>query len=245
MNSETDILSYEVNRRTKLMNTSELDHVSVAVDVGTGNGFSALALLSVSDQVIAIDKDWTHLTEYALPRIKGNQIFLVQGSFTHLPVRSIDLYCSFDSWRQALLPQSSTKLLEWTIREASESLKTHGILLCVERLAFFDDWQPQNQFQRNRKVYYDIIEHLYNSPIFKRVLLSRERFLGIIKKYFQILTVSTVYERVILKEATFEHVKKMDSEEKCQKYLKFLTQNPEIEDPMIRLVAQKSKRNAL
>ncbi|MBU7044804.1 MAG: class I SAM-dependent methyltransferase [Theionarchaea archaeon] len=142
MNSERDILNYEVNRRIELMNTRELDHVSVALDVGTGDGFSALTLLSGSDQVIAVDKDWTHLTEYALPRIKGEQVSLVQGDFAHLPIRSIDLYCSFDSWRQALLHQSSTELLEQVIREASESLKTHGILLCVERLAFFDDWQP-------------------------------------------------------------------------------------------------------
>ena len=244
MSSETDIFRYEVSRRAKLMNTSELDRVSVAVDAGTGDGFSALALLSVSDQVIAVDKDWTHLKEYALPRIKGKQIFLVQGNFTHLPVRSIDLYCSFDSWKLVLLRQSSTELLEQTIKEASESLKTHGILLCVERLAFFDDWQPQNRFQRNRKIYYDIIEHLFNQPIFKRALLSQEKFLSIIKNYFQILTVTTVYERIILKKAILERVKEMDPGEKCQKYLKYLTQNPEIEDPMIRLVAQKLKRNA-
>jgi SAM-dependent methyltransferase len=243
MNSKRDILTYEVNRRIKLMSTRELDHVSVALDVGTGDGFSALALLSVSDQVIAVDKDWTHLREYALPRSKGKQVFMVQGDFAHLPVHAIDLYCSFDSWRQALLHQSSTELLKQVIREASESLKTHGILLCVERLAFFDDWQPQNRFQRNRKVYYSIVEHLFNPQIFDRALLSRGTFLDIIKNYFQILTVHTVYERAVLKEPFFESVKEMDPGEQCQRHLKFLTQNPKIEDPMIRLVAQKPQEN--
>ncbi len=174
-----------------------------------------------------------HVTKYALPRTKGKQVFLVKADFTHLPVRSIDVYCSFDSWRQALLHQSSTEVLEKTIKEASESSKTHGILLCMERLAFFDDWRPQNRFQRNRKVYYTVVEHLFNPPIFDRALLSPGKFLDIIKNYFQIQTVTTVHERIILKKPSFESVKEMDSGKECQRHLKFLPENPKTEDLMI------------
>jgi predicted O-methyltransferase YrrM len=57
MSSEKNSVIREVARRKELLHLSELDHVSTALDVGTEDGFSALALLSVSDQVIAVDKD--------------------------------------------------------------------------------------------------------------------------------------------------------------------------------------------
>jgi len=239
MTSRNDSLNHEVRRRKELLHTDELDHGSVAVDVGTGDGFSALALLCVSDHVIGVDKDWTHLTEYALPRIAGKQVVLVQADFLHLPLHSVDLYCSFDSWRHALLRQPSTEMLEKTISEASECLKSDGILLCVERLAFFDNWQSQNRFQRNRRVYYTIVEHLFDPPIFGKILLSVEGFFSIIEKYFQIITSEKVYERVVLKDAFFDYVKKENLRVEDQRHLEFLIKNPEIEDPMLRVVARK------
>ena len=239
MTSKNDSLNHEVSRRRKLLQVDELDHVSMAVDVGTGDGFSALALLCVSDHVIGVDKDWTHLSKYALPRIAGKHIFLVQADFSHLPVHSIDLYCSFDSWRHALLRQPSTEMLEKTLSDASACLKSDGILLCVERLAFFDDWQPQNRFQRNRKVYYTIVEHLFDPPTFEKILLSTEEFLCIIEEYFHIITLGKVYERVVLKDEFFDYVKKKNLKIKDQRHLEFLTRNPKVEDPMLRVVAQK------
>lgn len=239
MTSRNDSLDHEVNRRRKLLRVAELNHVSVAVDVGTGDGFSTLALLSISDHVIGVDKDWTHLTEYALPQIAGKHILLVQADFVHLPLHSIDLYCSFDSWRHALLRQPSTEMLEKTILEASECLKLGGILLCVERLAFFDNWQSQNRFQRNRRVYYTIVEHLFDPPIFGKILLSVEGFFSMIEKYFQIITSERVYERVVLKDAFFDYMKKENLRVEDQKHLEFLIKNPEIEDPMLRVVARK------
>jgi SAM-dependent methyltransferase len=239
MTLKDNLLNYEINRRRELLKTDTLNHGSVAVDVGTGDGFSALALLCVSDLVIAIDKDWTHLTEYALPRIAGKQAVLVQADFIHLPVHPIDLYCSFDSWRQALLHQSSTEKLEKTVKEAFKCLKPGGTLLCVERLAFFDNWQPQNQFQKNRKVYYTIVEHLFDPPIFKKIVLSIEEFLSIVGQHFEICTLEKVYERVILKDAFFDYVKKRNLRIEDQRHVEFLTENPKIEDPMLRLVGRK------
>ena len=72
-------------------------------------------------------------------------------------------------------------------------------------------------------------------------IVSQGELLDIVENYFQILTVHTVYERVVLKESFFENVREMDSGEKCQKQLRFLAQNPEVEDVMIRLVAQKRR----
>lgn len=239
MTLRNDSLKRQVGRRRKLLQVDELDHVSVAVDVGTGDGFSALALLCVSDHVIGVDKDWTHLSEYALPRIAGKRILLVQADFAHLPLHSIDLYCSFGSWLQALLRQSSTEMLEKTVSEASTCLKSDGILLCVERLAYFDNWQPQNRFQRNRKVYYTIVEHLFDLPIFQKILLSTEEFLCIIEEYFHIITLEKVYERVVLKDEFFDSVRKKNLKIEDQRCLEFLTKNAKVEDPMLRIVALK------
>jgi methylase of polypeptide subunit release factors len=49
MSSEKDLVIREVTRRKKLLRLDEIDHVLTALDVGTGDGFSALALSSVSD----------------------------------------------------------------------------------------------------------------------------------------------------------------------------------------------------
>ncbi|MBU7028896.1 MAG: class I SAM-dependent methyltransferase [Theionarchaea archaeon] len=193
-------ITHEVARREELLRLSELTHVPVAVDVGTGDGFSALALSSVSDQVIAVDKDWNHLTKYACNRV-SKSILLVQADFLYLPLRSVDLYCSFASWQHALMHQTSTEKLEKAIEEAFKSLNPDGILLVVERLAFFDDWQPQNPFQKNQRVYYTVIENLFHPPIFKEALLSENEFLCMVEKHFQVLTAELVYDRDILCDA--------------------------------------------
>lgn len=232
---------HEIDRRRKLLHIDELDHVSVAVDVGTGDGFSALALLDISDYVIALDSDWTHLTEYTRPQIAGKRILLLQADFLHLPVRSIDLYCSFGSWQHALMHQSSTEKLKKTISEAHACLKSDGTLLLAERMAFFDDWQPKNSLQEHQRMYYLVIENLFNPPIFGRSLLSNEEFFQMIEEGFQILATETVHDKGILSDAFFENVRKRELTREVENHVEFLAEHRETEDPMIRIMARRRK----
>lgn len=238
MSSEN--VSHEVMRRRNLLRLDDLDCVSTALDVGTGEGFSALALSSVADYVIAVDKDWTHLVKYALPHI-SEDILLVQADFTYLPIHSVDIYCSFGSWQNALMHQSSTEKLGSTIREAHKSLNSDGILLLVERMAFFDDWRPQNQFQEHQRVYYSVIERLFHPPIFKKALLSIKEFLCLVENYFSIITAEPVYDRDMLSDAFFSDIRKKELTIEDENHIKFLAENRESEDPMLRVVAQKIK----
>lgn len=240
MISREDSPTYEVDRRKRLLHTDELGHVSVAVDVGTGDGFSALALMSISDHVIAMDSDWTHLAEYARPRTAGKEVSLVQADFLQLPVRSVDLYCSFGSWQHTLMHQPSVEKLERAINEASLCLKSDGILLLVERTAFFGGWQPQNPFQEHQRGYYTVVERLFDPSIFEKSLLSIQEFLQMIENYFQILIAEPVYDRGILTDAFFESVRKRKLTKEVEEYVEFLSVNREIEDPMIRVVARKN-----
>lgn len=231
--------THEVNRRKNLLRLNEIDNVCTALDVGTGGGFTALALASDSEYVIAVDKDWTHLVQYAHPRICEN-IILVQADFMCLPIHSVDLYCSFGSWQHALMHQSSLKNLEKTIKEAYKSLNSDGTLLLVERLAFFDDWQPKNQFQKHQRVYYSVIERVFQPPIFGKALVSPEEFLSLIELYFTIVTSEVVYDRDKLSDAFFTNIRKKNLTMEDERSIRYLAENRKAEEPMMRVVAKKS-----